>query len=105
MRRDTSRSLITVGQVERWTVTPLPRVMNPTMGSPGMGWQHLANRTSRSPTPLTRTPPVRGGTPGGAAVGGAGWGAQATPRPIAEGCAPVGPYPTAAGQSSARLEV
>ena len=38
---------------------PLPRVMKPRIGSPGMGWQHFAKRTRRSPTPLTRTPPVR----------------------------------------------
>ena len=47
---------------------PLPRVMKPWIGSPGIGWQHLAKRTSRSPTPLTRTPPVRAGC-GGAIVG------------------------------------
>ncbi len=38
-------------------MTPLPRVMKPWIGSPGMGWQHFAKRTRRSPTPLTRTPP------------------------------------------------
>ena len=35
MSRATSRSLTTVGQRFRWTVTPLPRVMKPTIGSPG----------------------------------------------------------------------
>ncbi len=43
--------------------------MKPMIGSPGIGWQHLAKRTSRSPTPLTRTPPVRSSRCGGATVG------------------------------------
>ena len=42
------------------------------IGSPGIGWQHFAKRIIRSPTPLTRTPPVRtrscGGATGGRAV-------------------------------------
>ena len=73
IRRLTSRSLMTVGHDRRWTVTPLPRVMNPTIGSPGIGLQHLAKRTRRSPTPLTRTPPVRSSFWGGATVGSVPW--------------------------------
>ena len=48
-------------QSERCTLTPAPRVTNPTMSSPGTGVQHLASLTQMSSTPLTMTPgsPVR----------------------------------------------
>ena len=35
---------------------PYPRVMNPTMLSPGMGVQHLANLTRQLSSPSTMTP-------------------------------------------------
>ena len=40
------------GTIAVWTVTPLPRVMKPTMSSPGTGLQHLPNRTMTSSIPL-----------------------------------------------------
>ena len=46
------------GQSCACTVIPRPRVMKPTIGSPGTGPQHFAKRTSTSSTPLTETPPV-----------------------------------------------
>src|SRR3954453_22541819 len=96
MRRLTSRSLTTVLHVWRWTVTPLPRVMNPTMGSPGIGWQHFAKRTSRSPTPLTRTPPVLSTFWGGATVGSVLWTSSTTPSFITTLWAPPAPDARAA---------
>ena len=90
MSRLTSRSLTTVGHAWRWTVTPLPRVMKPTIGSPGIGWQHFAKRTSRSPTPLTRTPPVRATCWGGATVGSVLWPSSTTPRRMTTDWAPIG---------------
>src|SRR4029453_1318503 len=54
-RSRSSTFLATVRQSRAWTVRPRPRVMKPTMLSPGTGAQHLANRTSRSSTPLIRT--------------------------------------------------
>ena len=50
MRRSGSASS-TWGQSLVWTVTPRPRVMKPTTGSPGRGSQHLAKRTMMSSTP------------------------------------------------------
>ena len=89
--RLTSRSLMTVGHDRRWTVTPLPRVMNPTIGSPGIGLQHLAKRTSRSPTPLTRTPPVRSTFWGGATVGSVPCTSSTTPSRMTTVWAPTAP--------------
>ncbi len=37
-------------------MTPRPRVMKPTIGSPGSGEQHFANRTRMSSSPATLTP-------------------------------------------------
>ena len=57
MMRSRSRTLLaTVRQSRACTVSPRPRVMKPTIGSPGSGLQHLANRTRRSSTPRIRTP-------------------------------------------------
>ncbi len=50
----------TLSQPTVCTVTPRPRVMKPTMASPGTGLQHLPQRTSTSSMPLMRTPPVGG---------------------------------------------
>lgn len=36
------------GQFLTWTEIPLPLVINPIIGSPGTGVQHLANFTSTS---------------------------------------------------------
>ena len=58
----------------------------PTIGSPGIGWQHLANRTRRSPTPLTRTPPVRATWWAGATVGSWPWPSSTTPRRMTTVC-------------------
>ena len=91
IKRLTSRSLATVAHERRWTVTPLPRVMNPTIGSPGIGWQHLAKRHSRSPTPLTRTAPVRSSFWGGACVGSVLWTSSTTPSFITTCCGPIAP--------------
>ena len=44
-----------LGQSARWTETPRPRVMYPTISSPGTGLQHLEKRTSKSSIPLTKT--------------------------------------------------
>src|SRR5207253_968147 len=57
INRSRSRTLLaTVRQSRACTVSPRPRVMKPTIGSPGSGLQHRANRTSRSSTPRIRTP-------------------------------------------------
>ncbi|MFR0875992.1 MAG: hypothetical protein ACLSHC_16465 [Bilophila wadsworthia] len=44
-----------------WTITPRPRLMKPTMESPGTGLQQWAMRTIMSSTPRTEMPPVLGG--------------------------------------------
>ena len=41
-----------------WMETPKPRVMKPTMGSPGSGEQHLANLMGVLSKPSTTTPSV-----------------------------------------------
>lgn len=46
----------TLTQSARWTETPLPRVTNPMIGSPGTGVQQRASLTQTSSTPLTTTP-------------------------------------------------
>src|SRR5213078_121475 len=57
MSRSRSRTLLaTVRQSRPRTVSPRPRVMKPTIWSPGSGLQHFAKRTSRSSTPRMRTP-------------------------------------------------
>ena len=55
-RSRSSTLLTTVRQSRAWTVRPRPRVMKPTIWSPGRGLQHFAKRTSRSSTPRIRTP-------------------------------------------------
>ena len=45
-------------QLALWMETPNPRVMNPTMGSPGRGLQHLANLMGVLSKPSTTTPSV-----------------------------------------------
>ena len=47
---------LTLGQVERCTETPLPRVTKPTMSSPATGLQQRARWTRRSGSPLAMTP-------------------------------------------------
>lgn len=49
------------GHVAVWTITPRPRLMKPTMESPGTGLQQWAMRTIMSSTPRTEMPPVLGG--------------------------------------------
>src|SRR6266581_3255332 len=49
-----------LGQSERWTLTPCPRVTNPMIGSRGTGVQHRASLTQTSSTPLTSTPRLAG---------------------------------------------
>ena len=49
------------GHVAVWTITPRPRLMKPTMESPGTGLQQWAMRTIMSSTPRTGMPPVLGG--------------------------------------------
>ena len=45
-----------LGQSARWTDTPYPRVMKPTMGSPGTGVQHLPKcRETPGVSPPPRT--------------------------------------------------
>ena len=56
MRSGWAMSPATFGQVARWTETPRPRVMKPTMSSPATGLQQCARWTSRSASPLTTTP-------------------------------------------------
>ena len=57
-RRSLSRTfLTTVRQSRACTVSPRPRVMNPTIPSPGTGEQHLPKRTRTSSTPRMRTAP------------------------------------------------
>ena len=58
MRLPSSASrLCRLGQSARWMTTPLPRVTNPTIASPGTGLQHPAKRVRRPVMPLTMTPP------------------------------------------------
>ena len=61
-RSGSSRSDFTFVQSARCTDTPLPRVTNPTISSPGTGVQHFASLTRMSGAPRTSTPesPPRG---------------------------------------------
>ncbi len=45
----------TFGQSFEWIVTPRPRVMNPTIGSPGTGRQQFPRRTKMLSIPFTMT--------------------------------------------------
>ena len=47
-----------LAQVCLWMETPKPRVIKPTMGSPGSGLQHLANLMGVLSKPSTTTPSV-----------------------------------------------
>src|SRR6266851_79157 len=56
-KRSLSALPFTLEQSARCTVTPRPRVMYPTILSPGTGLQHTPKRMRRSVTPFTFTPP------------------------------------------------
>jgi hypothetical protein len=56
IRSGSRRSVLTLGQSDRWTLTPCPRVTNPTMPSPGTGVQQRPSFTHTSGSPLTMTP-------------------------------------------------
>jgi len=72
------------GHSRVWMTTPWPRLMNPTIESPGTGVQHLANLTRMSASPCTLMPPIeRLGTIRRAADGTSAAGATGTAVPLA----------------------